>query len=106
MSTKKPNPQEAKKKVLRKGRLDKERFGVEQVGRNIQQQHAMGGAVDRLVSDEAKLARDQSLSQGGSRQHQRWLERQQDKLAGRELRLRERDDKCRPARGQAESVRR
>jgi Transposase DDE domain len=81
------------KKAPRTGRLDKKRFGAEQVGQNIRQQRSLGREVDRLVEDTAKLAREERGSSGASRQGRRWLERQKDKFAGRELRLRERDDK-------------
>ena len=93
MSPKEEGVDREEKKAGRTRRLDKARFSVERIAENIRRRVTLGGQVDRLADDKKKLARAVGEAHGASRQVLRGLEQQKHKLAVREMRLRERDDK-------------
>jgi|GEM_PF-2255054 len=79
---------------LREGkpRPGKERFSVERIAENIRRQVELGRKVERLACDQTAVREHLAEGAPRSRQQQRWLDRQLAEMAGRELRLRKRDD--------------
>jgi len=79
-------------KAKRRIKAGKERFSIERIGENIRRRMDLGRQVDQLACDEVAVLASGGGSEPRSRQQRRWLDRQMETLAGRELRLRQRDD--------------